>query len=93
MKAGAESGMAAARWLRARGGDYGQESSLLAVTLLLAGSLGLSWGFWGLHIPPSAEQTHGSLVLGGKCSLATLWRRRQSGAAACCRGAVSGEEG
>lgn len=68
MKSGAESGVAAARWPRARGGDYGQESSLPAAALLLAGSLGLGWGFWGLHIPPSAEETHRSLGLVGKCS-------------------------
>lgn len=41
MKSGAESGVAAARWRWARGGDYGQESSLPAAALLLAGSLGL----------------------------------------------------
>lgn len=68
MKAGAEGGVAAARWPWARGGDYGQESSLPPATLLLPACSGLAWGVWGLHIHPSAEETHRSLGSVGKCS-------------------------
>lgn len=78
MKSGAEGGVAAAQWPRARGGDYGQEFSLPAAALLLAGSSGLGWGFWGLHIPPSAEETHGSPGL----VVLLLWRRWPAGS--CC---------
>lgn len=84
MKSGAESGVAAARWPWARGGDYGQESSLPAAALLLAGSLGLGWAFGGSAHPSLSRGDPRISGFGWKMLLP--WRRHQPRAA-------SGEEG
>lgn len=72
MKSGAESGVAAARWRWARGGDYGQESSLPAAALLLAGSLGLGWGFLG-SVHPSLSRGDPQ-ISGFGWKMLLLWR-------------------
>lgn len=89
MKTGAVSG---SWWLWARGGDYGQESSLPAAALLLAGSLGLDRGFCDLHIPPSAEHTQIS-GFGWKMLPGDPVEEMTAGSCLLLQVAVSGEEG
>lgn len=108
MESGAESGVAAARWPWARGGDYGQESSLPAAAGLgLLGSTHPSLsrgdprisGFW-LENVPAVEETpaRSCCLLLGSCQ----WRGGVTGRApspcsqadAClCPGLVFGGAG
>lgn len=62
------SGAAGAWWPWARGGDYRQTFSPLLAATVLDVPLGLGYGgFWGLHIPPEAEEA------------ALLWVKEEGG--------------